>query len=99
MSEIFEAAMVICFGASWPLSVYKSWKSRTARGKSLLFECLIFIGYICGITGKLMTHNITYVFAFYILNIVMVGTDMALYIRNWRLDRAADRAAAGHTGA
>ena len=92
MSEIFEAAMVICFGASWPLSVYKSWKSRTAKGKSLLFECLIFIGYICGIAGKLMTHNITYVFAFYILNIVMVGTDMALYVRNRRLDRAADRA-------
>ena len=92
MSEIFEAAMVICFGASWPLSVYKSWKSRTARGTSLLFECLIFIGYICGIAGKLMTRNITYVFAFYILNIVMVGTDMALYVRNRRLDRAADQA-------
>ena len=92
MSEIFEAAMVICFGASWPLSVYKSWKSRTAKGKSLLFECLIFIGYICGIAGKLMTHNITYVFAFYILNIVMVGPDMALYIRNRRLDLTAERA-------
>ena len=92
MSEIFEAVMVICFGASWPLSVYKSWTAQTAKGKSLLFECLIFIGYICGIVGKLITHNITYVFAFYILNIVMVGVDICLYIRNRKLDRAAERA-------
>lgn len=94
MSEIFEAAMVICFGLSWPLSVYKSWKSRTAKGKSLLFEVFIWIGYICGITGKIITHNITYVFIFYIINIVMVSADIILYYRNCRLDKAADAAQA-----
>lgn len=88
MAEIFEAAMVICFGLSWPLSVYKSWKSRTAKGKSLFFEVFIWIGYVCGILGKIMTHNITYVFIFYILNIVMVSIDLLLYVRNVRLDRA-----------
>ena len=90
MAEIFEAVMVICFGASWPLSVYKSWKSRTAKGKSVLFEILILVGYLFGIAGKLITHNITYVFVFYILNICMVGTDICLYVRNHRLDRAAE---------
>ena len=90
MAEIFEAIMVICFGASWPLSVYKSWKSRTTKGKSVLFEIFIFIGYVCGITGKLITHNITYVFIFYILNICMVGVDICLYVRNYRLDKAAE---------
>ena len=90
MSEIFEAVMVVCFGASWPLSVYKSWTARTAKGKSLLFECLIFLGYVSGIAGKLITHNITYVFVFYILNIVMVSIDICLYVRNRRLDRAAE---------
>ena len=79
--------MVICFGLSWPVSVYKSYKSRTAKGKSLVFEVFIFIGYICGIVGKLVTHNITYVFIFYIINIVMVSVDMCLYLRNVRLDR------------
>ena len=93
MSEIFEAAMVICFGASWPLSVYKSWTARTAKGKSLLFECLIWLGYICGIAGKLITGNITYVFVFYILNLVMVSVDICLYYRNPRLDRAAEQSA------
>ncbi|MGN1003551.1 MAG: hypothetical protein ACI4O5_01850 [Oscillospiraceae bacterium] len=89
MGEIFEAAMVICFGLSWPLSVYKSWKSKTTKGKSLLFEVFIWIGYVCGILGKVMTHNITYVFIFYILNIVMVSVDLVLYARNARLDRQA----------
>lgn len=42
MAELFETVMVVCFGASWPLSLYKSVTSRTARGKSLLFECLIW---------------------------------------------------------
>ena len=92
MAELFEAAMVICFGASWPLSLYKSVKSRTARGKSLPFECLIWIGYLCGIIGKVMTHNITYVFAFYILNILMVSADILLFFRNRRLDLLAETA-------
>lgn len=87
MGEIFEAAMVICFGLSWPLSVYKSWKSRTAKGKSLFFEVFIWLGYVCGIVGKIITQNITYVFAFYILNIVMVSIDLCLHFRNVRLDR------------
>ena len=91
MGEIFEAIMVICFGLSWPLSVYKSYKSRTAKGMSLFFEVFIWLGYVSGIMGKLVTHNITYVFVFYILNIVMVSIDICLYMRNLRLDRQAER--------
>lgn len=87
MSSIMEALMVLCFGASWPLSLYKSITSRTAKGKSLFFECFIWIGYIFGICGKLIAGNITYVFIFYILNLVMVSLDIAVYFRNLRLDR------------
>ena len=89
MSEVFEALMVICFGLSWPLSVYKSWKSRTVKGKSLLFEVFIWIGYACGMTGKIIMHNITYVFVFYVINICMVSVDLCLYYRNRKLDKAA----------
>lgn len=88
--EIFEAIMVICFGLSWPMSVYKSWKSRTAKGKSLTFEVFIWLGYVSGIVGKLLGHNITYVFIFYIINIVMVSVDICLYIRNMRLDKQVE---------
>lgn len=90
MGEVFEAIMVICFGLSWPVSVYKSFKSRTAKGKSLLFECFILIGYLFGVAGKIITGNVTYVFAFYILNICMVSVDLCLYYRNRKLDRAAE---------
>lgn len=89
MPQFFEAAMIICFGISWPISVFKSWKSRTAKGKSLFFEVFILIGYLCGIAGKLMTQNITYVLIFYIINTVMILIDLALYYRNSRLDKKA----------
>ena len=78
---------MICFGVSWPVSVYKSWTARTARGKSLVFEIFIWLGYVSGIIGKLLSGNITYVLAIYILNIVMVSVDIGLYFRNSRLDR------------
>lgn len=91
MNELFETAMVLCFGASWPLSLYKSITSRTAKGKSLTFECLIWVGYICGIAGKLMGGTLTYVFLFYVLNLVMVSIDIGFYFRNRRLDRLAAR--------
>lgn len=51
--------MVICFGLSWPLSVYKSAKSRTAKGKSLFFEVFIWTGYVSAIIGKIVTQNLT----------------------------------------
>ncbi|MBO4934611.1 MAG: hypothetical protein J5441_05540 [Clostridia bacterium] len=88
MAEILEAAMVILFGVSWPTSIIKSYRARTAKGKSLLFLCFIFFGYVCGIVAKIIAGNITYVFAFYVLNLLMVGADIALYFRNRKLDRA-----------
>ena len=33
ISHLLEALMILCFGLSWPLSIYKSWTSRTAKGK------------------------------------------------------------------
>lgn len=93
MSEFLEACMVVSFGISWPMNIIKSLRTRSAKGKSLPFLLFIFAGYICGIASKLLSGNITYVFAFYVLNLLMVGTDIVLYFRNRRLD--AQRAAAG----
>lgn len=87
MSEILEAAMVICFGISWPMSIIKSYRSRTNKGKSIVFIIFILLGYAAGIASKLLSGTITYVLAFYILNLVMVGIDCGLYLRNRQLDR------------
>lgn len=86
MSQFLEACMVVLFGISWPLNIMKSLRTRSAKGKSLPFLLFIFAGYICGITSKLISGNITYVFVFYVLNLLMVGTDILLYFRNRRLD-------------
>ena len=97
MSEILEIVMIISFGASWPLNVIKSYKTRTTKGKSLPFLCLIFFGYIAGIASKFMnqTYMATfsqkwYVLFFYVLNLVMVGVDLILYARNAKLDKALE---------
>ena len=94
MSELLEIIMIVSFGASWPMNVMKSYKARTAKGKSLSFLCLIFFGYIAGIASKLMNEAYMaafsekwYVLFFYVLNLVMVGTDLLLYFRNKALDK------------
>ena len=94
MAEFLEVVMIVSFGASWPLNVIKSYKSRTTKGKSLAFLCLIFFGYIAGITSKLINEAYMaafaqkwYVLFFYVLNLLMVGTDLILYFRNLKLDK------------
>ena len=101
ITDLLEALMILCFGISWPLSIYKSWKSRTAKGKSLTFELFIWIGYIFGITRKILqvtaaTEPLGWLFylawAFYCLNLIEISIDMLLYHRNTRLDKLADTA-------
>ena len=94
MEQIFEVLMIICFGVSWPFNIAKSWKAKTAKGKSLLFEVCILVGYICGIAGKFITGNVTYVLIAYMINVVMVTIDILLTLRNMALDKLADRKAA-----
>ena len=84
--SVFEIGMLVCFGAAWPINIYKSVKSRTAVGRSILVQWAILAGYICGITHKLLYSN-DVVLYLYILNFVMVAIDTMLYFRNKRLDR------------
>ena len=79
MAEIFEMLMVLSFGLSWPISIFKTLKTKTAAGKSPVFIGLIVFGYICGISSKLIGHNITYVFFFYCLNLLMTSFDLCLH--------------------
>lgn len=54
MANTLEALMILCFGLSWPISIRKSLVSRTAKGKSLFFEMLIWVGYILGVARKFL---------------------------------------------
>lgn len=82
--SIFEAIMLLCFGAAWPFSIAKSWRSRQNGGKSIAFLCVVFVGYVSGAIHKVM-YDFDPVIALYIINGVMVAVDIAIYIRNARL--------------
>ena len=102
MTNMLEALMILCFGLSWPISIYRSYKSRTAKGKSFFFEVLLWIGYGFGIVRKVLQlqtgNNLDFLFylgmAFYCFNLVAITVDMVLYRRNTKLDRARELAAA-----
>ena len=88
--------MIVCFGVSWPLNIVKAWRARTAKGTSVVFYCLILVGYLFGIASKIikLRNGVAtpgYVWFFYILNACIVSTGIAVWLRNRRLDKAAKR--------
>ena len=94
MAEILEIIMIVSFGVSWPVNVVKSYKARTAKGKSMVFLILILFGYVAGITSKFVNEAYMasfaqkwYVLVFYIINFIMVSVDLGMYIRNRSLDK------------
>lgn len=99
LTDLFEALTIFCFGLSWPISIRKSWTSRTAKGKSLFFEVFLLVGYAVGIARKVIqvtvlgsTGFLFYLsFFFYVLNLIEISVDVGLYFRNTRLDRVRAR--------
>ncbi len=79
--SLFEIIMLICFGLAWPFSIYRSWKSRSVAGKSIIFLFALFVGYISGILHKVFYAPDPVIF-FYALNGTMVLIDIGLYFRN-----------------
>ena len=87
--SIYEAVMLLCFGAAWPFSIARSWRSRTSKGKSVVFLHIILVGYAAGILNKVTQgQSGDPVLALYALNTLMVAADAALFYRNRRLDAA-----------
>lgn len=80
--QIFEFIMLACFGLSWPISVYKSIKSKSTQGKSVVFIIAIIIGYISGIIGKIVNNQLTYVMIIYCFNLIVVSVDLVLFFIN-----------------
>jgi len=80
----FEILMLLCFGAAWPFSIYKSYTSRQNAGKSVAFLYVVLVGYVSGIVHKLL-YRFDGVIYLYVLNGLLVLTDILLYHRNRRL--------------
>jgi len=78
--SIFEITMLVCFGASWPFSLHKTWKTRNVKGKSAIFLGLIILGYAAGTAHKFLYRPDPVVWL-YILNGLMVSADLGLWFR------------------
>ena len=56
---------------------------------------LVVIGYLCGITAKIIIFNRTgqlqTSFWFYLLDILLVSTDIVLFFRNLKIDKKMGR--------
>lgn len=84
--SVFEAGMLICFGIAWPVSILRSYRSRSTKGKSPLFSFVIILGYISGTIHKLM-YSRDLVMALYLLNLIMVSIDLVLWFRNKNIEK------------
>ena len=84
--SFFEALMVICFGLAWPASIYKSYKSKSNKGKSLGFLFIVLLGYASGVLHKIF-YSCDLVIALYLINSMMVIIDICIYFRNKAYDK------------
>ena len=90
-ANILETIMIISFGISWPMNLIRSYRRRSTKGKSILFNYFILFGYICGVISKILSHTFNLAFYFYFPNIIMVTCDIILYYRNKKLEKAAEK--------
>jgi uncharacterized membrane protein YbjE (DUF340 family) len=88
---IFEFLMLCCFGFSWPFSIAKSIRSRSTKGKSLAFMLLIVCGYVFGIIHKIL-NNFNWVTWAYVVLMMLVLADVALYLRNRKIEKGSAQA-------
>ncbi len=88
IANVLETLMIVFFGVAWPINLARAIRSRTAKGKSILFDCFALTGYLCGVVSKILFHDYNLAFYFYFPNIIMVTMDIIIYFRNRKLDRA-----------
>lgn len=92
IAKVLEATMIILFGISWPFNLFKSIKSKTTKGKSLLFLILVDVGYIAGITSKFFSTTFVWatdwwIFVIYVINFSFVTADLIVYFINKSRER------------
>jgi len=76
----FEVVMLVCFGSGWPVSIIKALRTKQVSGKSPVFMVIICLGYVSGVIHKTLYAR-DWVIALYVLNIVLITTDLFLYRR------------------
>ena len=80
--------MLLCFASAWPFSIYKLYRNKTTKGKSIVFSMIIIAGYLFGIANKFLMDDVNYVLYFYFLDLGLVIVDSLLYFRNWHYENS-----------
>jgi hypothetical protein len=85
--SVFEIIMLICFGVSWPISIFKALRTKVVAGKSPLFMSIVIMGYASGIVHKIL-FSMDWVIFLYVLNLLLVAVDLSIYFRYSRPARS-----------
>ena len=73
--------MLLCFRLPSPANLYKSIRSKTNAGKSLLFLTAVFLGCINGILHKVF-YSRDLIMWLYVFNATVVFVDIIFYFIN-----------------
>ena len=96
INEFCSAAMLLCFGASWPFNIIKLWKARSTKNASLPFYLLIWGGYVIGLVGRIAAGKVwgaaNWAFWVYVLDLIMLSAALAVYARNRIIEKKEQQA-------
>ena len=84
--------MLLCFAFAWPFSIYKLYKTKSTKGKSILFSAVVMLGYVFGIINKYISDDVNYVVFFYFFDLGLVIIDSLLYFRNLHYENSVSAA-------
>ncbi|MBR0197204.1 MAG: hypothetical protein IJQ34_03640 [Kiritimatiellae bacterium] len=90
VAEFLEFAMLFSFGFSWPFAIAKTWRSKRVDGKSPAFMAIVIFGYICGIAAHLVEGTKLWLCFVYLVDMMLVSTDLALYIHFAKKNRLGE---------
>ena len=90
VAEFLEFARLFSFGFSWPFAIAKTWRSKRVDGKSPAFMAIVIFGYICGIAAHLVEGTKLWLCFVYLVDMMLVSTDLALYIHFAKKNRLGE---------
>lgn len=87
VAELLELAMLVAFGLSWPFAILRTYRAKRVDGKSPQFMFIVIFGYLCGIAAHLVEGTKLWLCLVYLVDILLVSTDLMLYFVYSRRNR------------
>ena len=91
LSEVLEFAMLFAFGFSWPFAIWRTYRAKRVDGKSPQFMFIVIFGYLCGISAHLVEGTKLWLCWVYLVDMLLVSTDLTLYFHYARRNRTQSR--------